>query len=99
MLLLVEDRSNLLNMFASALREAGYRVQTASTGEEAILLLLKYPFGFCAIVSDMDLGFSVSGREIVSYARKLNPGVGVIYLSASLIEADQEFGHPKPNCL
>jgi two-component system OmpR family response regulator len=66
-ILITEDEPRLLNSLAKALREEGYAVDTAPTGDEGFFKAQNYPYD--AIVLDVMLP-GVDGWEILARLRK-----------------------------
>ena len=67
-ILLVEDEQQLREQLTRSLSDAGYAVDTAADGEEAIFMGREYPYDLAVI----DLGLpKVDGIEVVTTLRKL----------------------------
>jgi DNA-binding NtrC family response regulator len=77
--LLVDDERNMLLVMRMTLEEAGYRVLTAESGEEA-LGLLRDP-DLDAIVSDLKMP-GMSGSDLVARCRRDRPDLPVIVATA-----------------
>jgi len=78
----VEDAANVRELIVSHLREAGYPVLEASSGEEAIDLLRGPnlpPIG--VLFTDIQLGGSATGWEVAEVFRDMQPETAVIYTS------------------
>ncbi len=69
-ILLVDDESRLLRSLRFFFEDEGYEVFTASTGEEALLLLAQTPLDACVV--DMRLP-GIDGNEVIrqAYAKRL----------------------------
>jgi two-component system chemotaxis response regulator CheY len=68
--LVVDDSSIMRQMVSFTLREAGFEVEVATNGEEAIKQLEKQPFDL--VVTDLNMPV-MDGIAFIEYARKL-PG-------------------------
>ena len=77
-LLLVDDDENTRTALSIALGREGYRVLTASNGNEAITALDSSPVDF--LVTDMMMP-GLSGMELLQYARKRHEHVMVIMIT------------------
>jgi len=77
--LLVEDNEALRVGIRLALDDAGYAVQEASSGEEAVRKLESEPYH--VVVSDIRLG-DMSGVDILQKAKEVNSEIEVILMTA-----------------
>lgn len=69
-ILLVDDESRLLRSLRFFFEDEGYEILTASTGEDALLILAQMPLDACVV--DMRLP-GIDGNEVIrqAYANKL----------------------------
>jgi len=75
--LLVEDEAPLREAVAEQLADRGFHVEQAETGERAIARLGE--FAFDVLITDLRLGGSVDGSQVLDEARALYPEiVGII---------------------
>ena len=79
-LLYVEDEALVALVVAMSLEEAGFEVQLAADGVEAIKALDEGASNFHALVTDVRLP-EVDGWNIARHARKLNATLPVVYVS------------------
>jgi two-component system cell cycle sensor histidine kinase/response regulator CckA len=79
-ILLIEDETPVRAFGARALKLRGYEVLEAATGEEALDILSDPALHVDAIVSDVVMP-GLDGPSTVREARKLRPGVKVIFVS------------------
>jgi signal transduction histidine kinase/CheY-like chemotaxis protein len=79
-ILLVEDEATVLRMAAVGLRNRGYTVLTATDGEKALKLLSEHEGVVDLIVTDVVMPH-VGGRELALAARKMRPGVRILFAS------------------
>lgn len=78
-ILLVEDDPLIRELVVEALREAGYQVVHASTGEEA-LDWCRRQFAD-VLITDVVLPGKIDGWQIAERCREHDPGLPVIYAS------------------
>jgi CheY-like chemotaxis protein len=83
--LVVEDENLVRLDVASYLEDAGFVVIEASTGEAAISLC-NSGAAIDMIVTDIDLGGSVSGWDVAECFRTALPNMPVLYTSAQTID-------------
>jgi len=77
-ILIVEDDAFFREIFSGILKEDGYEVETASSGNEALAMLAKssYPL----VVTDMVLQ-DISGLDILSRAKQMDADIEVIVVT------------------
>lgn len=93
-ILVVEDDQSIQTIIEGALADGGFEAAIASSGEEALTLLLdkgKYR----ALVTDINLLGRIDGWEVAKRAREIDPAFPVIYMTAAA--ADQWASHGVPN--
>ncbi|UCF68238.1 MAG: sigma-54-dependent Fis family transcriptional regulator [Acidobacteriota bacterium] len=78
-LLVVDDESHQLEMLAGILSRAGYEVETASDGEQAIALLERARFDL--LLTDQRMP-QIDGLELLERARALEEGLPVVLMTA-----------------
>ena len=84
-ILVVDDEPDLREILQCNLESAGYRVETAASGEEAISLLTP---GYSLILLDVMMG-GMSGFKTAEHIRKtLNNNIPIIFLTAKDTEND-----------
>jgi CheY-like chemotaxis protein len=76
--LVVEDDAMVRLGIASYLRNSGYVVTEAGSGEQAIEMV-RVPIS--VVFTDIKLGGSVTGWDVADAFRKAHPDIGVIYTS------------------
>ena len=81
-ILVVEDDPLIRDLLVEVLTEAGFRLETAEDGGEAIARLDRGVEGYGAVLLDLMLP-RVSGIDVLAYARRVAPTTPVIALSAS----------------
>jgi len=77
-ILVTDDDLNTLKTLSANLEDMGYRVATATKGQEALELIRKR--GFNIIIADIKLP-DISGLEILETAKELNPETAVIMIT------------------
>jgi CheY-like chemotaxis protein len=78
-LLVVDDEDMVLRMTAEALRDGGYGVVTAQSGDDAIALLESGEHEFAGLVTDVNLGELSNGWRVAQRARELKPDMPIVY--------------------
>jgi CheY-like chemotaxis protein len=84
-ILVVEDEILLSDMVTEELEEAGYQVLSAFTGEEA-LTYLSGPDAIDLLFTDIRLPGGMDGWRVAEAARRLRPGLPVIYVTGYSVE-------------
>jgi CheY-like chemotaxis protein len=79
-ILVVEDEILLTEIITEELEEAGYQVLTAFTGEEA-LTYLDGPDAIDLLFTDIRLPGGMDGWRLAEAARRLRPGLPIIYVT------------------
>jgi two-component system cell cycle response regulator len=77
-ILIVEDDAFFREIFSDILRDEGYQVETASSGNEALQMLEKGSYQL--VVTDMVLQ-DISGLDILSRAKQMNSDTDVIVVT------------------
>jgi CheY-like chemotaxis protein len=81
--LVVEDEPLIRESVVQVLRDAGYAVSEAASGEQALALLGQDPRGPRVVVTDLLLGPGMDGLALGAEAlRRLAP-VGIVYATAN----------------
>jgi CheY-like chemotaxis protein len=88
-ILLVEDEFFVRIDIADFLREAGYVVVEAQTGEEAIAVF-DSGMSIDAVFTDINLTGRVSGWDVAERCRADQPNIPVLYTSGKTIEPDRQ---------
>jgi CheY-like chemotaxis protein len=90
-LLVVEDDPLLLGYMATALQTAGYRVEVAASGAEALAVHGAAAEPFALVLSDVMMPH-MSGFELGRRLRRLDPGVNLLFMSGDATELAREPG-------
>jgi CheY-like chemotaxis protein len=83
--LIVEDEALVREIIASGLRDAGWQVLEASSGESAILLL-KSGQEIDVIFTDIQLAGALSGWDVAEQGRVSQAAMPVIYTSGNSVD-------------
>lgn len=78
--MLVEDDETVRNLAIRAFNDNGYRVLTASNGQEALELLEEYSGPLDLILTDVIMP-KMGGRDLIEKLTTLHPGLKVIFIS------------------
>ena len=78
-ILIVDDESSLRNLMAMTFRNAGFEVETAPNGAEAIKLLA-ISERFDALLSDVVMPL-VNGHELVRLTMRAQPGIRCVLMT------------------
>jgi CheY-like chemotaxis protein len=79
-ILVVDDEEALRDLVCGILGEAGYNVQTAGDGQEALSVYTRYQETIGAVLLDLNLP-KMSGRDVLKRIQQVNPHVKVIVTS------------------
>ena len=79
-ILLAEDDSLLRELLASTLRNHGYQVFEAETGDHAVPLLRQRRID--VLVTDIVMPGELDGWSLSEQARRVHPGIAVVYSSS-----------------
>jgi len=93
--MVVEDESSVRDLAAGALVQLGYRVCSASSGREA-LDLLEQDVECDLLFTDVVMPGGMSGPELAEAAKKLRPGLKVLYTSGYTENAIVHQGRLEP---
>jgi two-component system, NtrC family, response regulator AtoC len=78
-ILVVDDEESMREVLSVLLGKAGYRVQTAASGREALRLLEQEPFDL--LISDIRMP-DLDGLELLAQAKARDSGLNVIMMTA-----------------
>lgn len=78
-ILIVDDEKSIRIALADELREAGYEVTAADSGEAALLLLEKSSFDL--VITDLIMG-KISGLELLAHIKQKMPSTEVLLITA-----------------
>lgn len=79
-ILLVEDDRFFRELFSNLLRDAGYTVDTASSGEEALRLMAEQEY--VLVVTDLVMS-GINGLELLSRIKSSDPSIDVIMVTGN----------------
>ena len=78
-ILVVEDDEDVRETICQMLKGSGFRVETATTGLEALAIIDKRPFDL--MVADIRLPGGISGLEMTQCARVRQPALKCLFIS------------------
>jgi CheY-like chemotaxis protein len=82
MILVVEDDPQIRYLAEEALGEGGFKLDTASSAEQAVELLSQRTRAYRALVTDVNLGSDrLTGWDVARRARELMPDIPVVYMT------------------
>ena len=91
-ILIVEDETELCAFVSNMLTEEGYDVACAANDVAAYAELERDWQAIDALVVDINLGQGTTGFDVARFARRLNEGVPVIYITGGSPESVSAFG-------
>ncbi|MEO6387421.1 MAG: response regulator [Croceibacterium sp.] len=83
LVLLVEDEFLIREMVSQALEEAGFSPLAAGDGESAVLLLEQHRDELCGLVTDINLGNTMTGWDVARLVREHDADLPVVYVSGA----------------
>jgi CheY-like chemotaxis protein len=94
-ILVVEDDRAVQTIIGEALDEGGFEPAITASGEEAVTLLRGNRGKYRALVADISLRGRMTGWEVATQARNIDPEFPVLYISGAY--ADQWLFRGVPN--
>ena len=85
-ILVVEDDREVQNVIDDALSDAGFEPAITSSGEEALTLLRGNQARYRALVADISLRGRMSGWEVATRVREMDPQFPVLYLTGTYVD-------------
>ena len=83
-ILVIEDDQLIQSVVEEALKEGGFEIAIASSGENAVKLLDASDGKYRALVTDVNLGRDkMDGWEAAQRAREIDPAFPVVYMSGN----------------
>jgi PAS domain S-box-containing protein len=79
-ILLVEDQENVRAFLSEALHSFGYSVLEASSGADALAMIVKHPEPIHLLLTDVVMP-GMNGKELAERLRPLRPGIRVLFMS------------------
>src|SRR5579871_6405652 len=92
-ILLVDDEPDILALGLNALREAGYSVQTAISGDVAAILI-EQGLMFDLLITDIVMPGSLDGYGLAARVRELIPRLPIIYSTGYTRATARAIGAP-----
>jgi CheY-like chemotaxis protein len=81
LVLVVEDEPLVREMIVLTLRDAGWEILEASTGEGALTQLANHGHRMKALFTDIELGGLLSGWDVADACRAAYPRMRIVYAS------------------
>jgi DNA-binding response OmpR family regulator len=81
LIFVVDDEELIQEFLKDTLEDAGFAVSAATSGEETIKMLDTQGELFRALVTDVNLGTSLTGWDVAKHARKLNDQLPIVYIT------------------
>ena len=79
--LVVEDEPIVRELMAECLADAGFEVEEAESGDEAVEMILQQPCRFAALVTDFQMPGHLDGSEVAAVIRRRQPDIPVVIAS------------------
>jgi DNA-binding response OmpR family regulator len=86
-ILIVDDEENILTIFRLVLENKGYRVDIASTAEEALVKVRSQKYNLCLL--DLNLP-DMHGTELVRQIHLIDPGMKKLMVTGESSGADTQ---------
>jgi CheY-like chemotaxis protein len=83
LILVVEDDRAVQMMIEDALDDGGFEPAITASGEEAVTLLKGQMSRYRALVADIALRGRMTGWEVATHARLIDPGFPVLYITGA----------------
>ena len=88
-ILLVDDESTVLKVMQRSLEKSGYRVLTASDGEEGLSLFKQHAGEIHLVITDMSMP-GLDGPEMIAAIHEISPSIPVLGTSGLNTQPDKE---------
>jgi DNA-binding response OmpR family regulator len=86
--LIVEDEAQVCELLSEMVRDEGFETHCVGTDREAYAALHgERRQGYACMIVDVNLGSGTTGYDVARFARKLQSGLPVIYVSGQTSEA------------
>ena len=95
LIFVVDDEQLVRDLLHDALSAAGFAVESARSGEQAMSIIQEAGASFRALVTDIDLGGKVTGWDVAKSARELHSGLAVVYMTGAAAHEWTSKGVPK----
>jgi CheY-like chemotaxis protein len=82
-ILVVEDDRAVQTVLGDALDEGGFEPAITASGEEAVTLLKGQKGRYRALVADIGLRGRMTGWEVATHARHIDPEFPVVYITGA----------------
>ena len=92
--LVVDDEADVCDLLHQILEEAGYQPVCAQGDTAAYEALDREGRSLAAVVVDINLGQGTTGYDVARHARRVIPGVPVIYITGGYARSIETHGVP-----
>jgi nitrogen-specific signal transduction histidine kinase/ActR/RegA family two-component response regulator len=96
-ILVAEDELGVLNVVVRTLSRAGYSVEAATNGEEALDVFAEHPHTFDLLLTDVVMPGPLSGPDLADACRDISPTLKVLFMSGYMGEVVQQSGRIGPD--
>ena len=96
-ILVVEDEEPLREIIHDVLKEGGFDLTIAASGEEAVAMIESGLVKYWALVTDVNLKGSMKGWEIARLVRQIDPAFPIVYMTGAA--ADDWASEGVPNSI
>lgn len=86
--LVVDDEADVCALIEDALVDNGYAVDCVRSDADAYEALQRDPFGYAALIVDINLREGTTGFDVARFARRQNAGLPVIYVTGAATRSD-----------
>jgi DNA-binding NtrC family response regulator len=93
-ILVAQDDFQVQEMLEDALSEAGFIAEILSSAGDAVTRLNGEVASFRALVTDVNLGGTMSGWDLARIARERDPAFPIVYMTGTAAEDWARFGVP-----
>lgn len=88
--LIVEDERPVCDLLSEMAEDAGFEAHCVQSDEEAYAALRERGADFVCMIVDVNLGKGATGYDVARYARRIVPGLPVIYVSGQTTESSHK---------
>jgi len=81
LVLIVEDEESIQQLLESTFEDGGFAVAVVGNGEQAMAALDSQARAVHALVTDINLGSTMTGWDVARHARQSTPNLPVVYVT------------------
>lgn len=90
-LFFIDDDDQILKFVSSAMQKAGYRVLTAVSGPEALMMVEDYQGPIDLVISDLIMP-GIKGNDLAVYLKSKRPETKIIFMSGYAESVLEDYG-------